>query len=278
MNPQGGFPGAAQPQMPGSGFTPMPQAQPFDPRQITSAIEGLKTDIVKEMDNRFAAYDKRFDTVDHVSNVLTEAQKAQQQAMERARMNQPQQQYQPKSYEQIRQDAMNDAVKEMERRQKEADQRFEADRQREANEAAELDRQLQSDIDALRRSGYLPPIGNPNDPNDAGKFAEDELVSRAATMETPAIDQVALELAERHRNNQYWDIRTKSYKSADAIMHPLAGKTAPVGNSSMTAPTNTFQGPTAAELRTMTMDQLSELAKTRGYGPVPISAQQSTPY
>ncbi len=259
----------------------MPPVQPpapsnFDPSQLLTAISGLKDDIVKEMDSRFATYDEKLASVDRIDNILSEAQKAQAEELERRKQaaeTRKRAEYKPETAEQLRRDAAEDAYQRMVREQEQA--RLEQDRQQQiaTQEEAELDQQLDRDIHALRKAGYLPEVVNPNDPNDPGRFAEDELLARAAELETPKLDEVARELSSHHRNNEYYDLRTRSYKSSENILIPLAGKTAPVGNSSISTGSPSFAGPTSAELRNMDFGQLAELAKNRGAGPLPVGAQ-----
>ena len=59
---------------------------------VLAAITGLKTDIVKEMDTRFASYDERFGKVDTVADILTEAQKNQEAEIEARKQQQQQNQ------------------------------------------------------------------------------------------------------------------------------------------------------------------------------------------
>jgi hypothetical protein len=210
---------------------------------------------------------------------LTEAQKNQQEAIEREKQRQAAaaqaQGYQPKSYEQIRQDAANDAYQRMKKEQDEAQAQREREQQLQTQEERDLDAQLEKDMAALERSGYLPPQSNPNDYNDPGVAARRELLSRAAYLETPALDKIADELTMAHRSNQMWNPERKSWESAENSVHPLPGKFAPVGNSSTSSPSSNFRGPTAAELRTMDMGSLAQLAEQRGRGPIPVSAQQA---
>lgn len=258
------------------------QPQQFDPQQLMSAISTLKDDLVKEMDTRFAAYDEKFGKVDGIEEVLSKAQQAQEAERQRQeqqrQMQQQAQGYQPKSYEQIKNDAVNEAYNRIRQEDKDAQTKAEREQQLRAQEEAELDAELQRDLDSLRKSGYLPAIGNPHDPNDPGKFAEDELISRAAALETPNIAEVANELAARHNNNEYWDVRTHSYKSAENILTPLPGKTAPVGDSSVNSPSASFQGPTVKEIRELSLQELAQLPMIRGYGPMPTTSSTNLPF
>ena len=131
-------------------------------------------------------------------------------------------------------------------------------------------------METLERAGYLPTRNNPNDYNDPGVIARRELLSRAAYLETPALDKIADELTMAHRNNQIWNPERKTWDSAEGTMHPLPGKYAPVGNSSTTSPTSNFKGPSSAELRNMSFSQLAELAPQRGFGPVPVTSDTNT--
>lgn len=257
---------------------PVTQPVPQDNSALLNAIKELGTSLRTDIDSRFTEYDKRFEQVDRIDGILTEAQKAQAEEQERLRQQREarqRQEYKPQSAEQLRRDAAEDAYQRIQREQAEEKARHDREASIATQEEQELDAQLDRDIAALRRAGYLPEVINSNDPNDPGRFAEDELLARAAQLETPMLSAVADELAFHHRNNEYYDIRTRSYKSAENILHPLAGKTAPVGNSSVNSGSPSFSGPTAAELRNMSMRELSELAKTRGYGPAPtVSTMQ----
>ena len=234
--------------------------------------DSLKSDI----DSRFSEYDKRFEQVDKIDNILTEAQQNQVAAQERARLaaeSKNRNDYAPQSWEQLRRDSANDAYERMKREQEQETLRQQREAQLQTEEENQLAAELDKDIEALRRSGYLPETINPNDPSDPGKFAENELLARAAQLETPNLSAVAQELAFHHQKDEYFDRNTLSYKPASNITHALAGKMAPVGNSSVSAGGSSFNGPTSAELRNMSMAELSEMAKFRGSGPVPTSAE-----
>lgn len=256
-----------------------PAASGLTADQLKDAVGSLKEDIVKEMDTRFATYEDKFGKVDQISEILTSAQKAQQEELERQRQlkqQQEQSQYTPKSWDQVRQDAANDAYERMKQEQEAERQKQERERQIQTQEERDLDAQLDKDLATLERSGYLPPVHNANDYNDPGVTARRELLSRAAFLETPNLGAVADDLTMAHRANQIWNAEKKTWESAENTLHPLPGKFAPVGNSSINTPTSAFQGPSAAELRNMSMDQLVALAQQRGYGPVPTTSNSPT--
>jgi DNA segregation ATPase FtsK/SpoIIIE-like protein len=253
----------------------MPPAQTpaFDPNQLLTAISGLKEDLVKEMDTRFASYDEKLSKVDDVSNILTEAQKAQQEEIKRRQAaQQAQNPYAPQTYQQIRDDAVKLAMEEMKREQAAERAKQRREQEQMTQEERELDEQLDRDMDSLERAGYLPKRSNPNDYNDPGETARRELLSRAAYLETPNLAAIADELTQMHRNNVIWSAEKKSWESAENTLHPLPGKYAPVGNSSTTSGSPSFSGPTARELRTMSMSQLAAMAPQRGYGPAPATS------
>lgn len=259
---------------------PPAQGQPLQGNNdaVLSAIQSLKTDITSEMDKRLqeqqAAFDERLKPVDGIQQTLEEARRNQQEALERQQQQQ-QGQYAPKTWDQVRQDAANDAYERMKKEQETQRQQEQRSRELTVQEEAELEAGIDRQLAELERGGYLPHVGNPNDYNDPGVATRRELLAAASYMGTPELDKVADTLAQMHKNNLVFDARTKTYVDATGTVTPLPGKFAPVGNSSTNAPSG-WNGPSQAEIHNMSMDELTQLAQTRGYGPVPDTSHTET--
>jgi multidrug efflux pump subunit AcrA (membrane-fusion protein) len=251
------------------------------PEQLATALAGLKEDLNKSFEEKLTAQQTQFEEklkpVNDIQATLEQARKNQAEAQERQRQAEAakgQQGWKPSTWDDI--PALVDkrageiAQKTLEAR----DQAIQQREQKRLDEEAELERQLDNSLIQLERSGYLPPVGNPNDYNDPGVAARRELMSAAEHMSTMELDKVADTLSELHRNNMVFDSSTKRYISAEDSLTPLPGKYAPVGNSSVSAPSTSFAGPTAAELRGSSMDDLIALAERRGYGPAPRNTPQ----
>lgn len=240
---------------------------------VMAAIQGLKTDLEKSFDARLTAqqadFDEKLKPVTDIQETLEQARKNQADALERQRQ-QTQPKYVPKTWEEVRRDAAEDAYQRTEAERKQREQQQTAEQTRKANDEAQMERDIDQSLQALEQSGYLPAIYNPNDPNDPGVASRRELIGAATHMGTPELDKVAATLTELHRQNMLFDPSTKTYISAENSMAPLPGKFAPVGNSSTNSPSR-FQGPTTKDLRHSSMDDLVALAEQRGYGPVPTS-------
>jgi hypothetical protein len=259
----------------------MPPAAGTPPAQnnaeLLTAISGLKDDLTKELDTRFAAYDEKLGKVEHVDDILTEARKNQEaEIAARREAQQRAEGYKPTTYQQIRDDAVKIALDQMKADQKKEQDKINREQDKMSAEERELDQQLDQDMNKLEKVGYLPPQYNEHDYNDPGVAARRELLSYAAYLETPNLGAVADTLASLHRSDERWDPDKRAIVSANDYMLPLPGKNAPVGNSSVTSGNTPFSGPTAHELRTMSMSQLSELPKTRGYGPTPVASSSET--
>lgn len=263
------MPPAQQPQM-------YPTAQNND--AVMAAIQSLKADITSEIDTRLQAqqqaFEERLKPVDTISQTLEEARKAQAEAQQRQQQQDPQV-YQPKSWEQIRQDAANDAYERMKQEQTQREQQEQRTRELSAQEEAELEGDIDRQLSQLEKNGYLPPVGNPNDFNDPGVATRRELLQYAKYTGSPELIPLADSLAQLHKNNMVFDAQTQSFKDATGTTTPLPGKFAPVGNSSTHGPSG-FSGPTQAEIHNMSMDELTQLATVRGYGPVPQTAYNET--
>lgn len=240
---------------------------------ILAAIAALKTDITTDvqarLDAQTAAMEDRLKPVDTISQTLEDARKAQLEAQQRQHQQQ-QPGWQPKTWEEVQQMADQRAAEISKRTLEERDNRAKQEADRRASDERNLEAEIDRSLAALEQSGYLPPVGNPNDSNDPGVAARRELMGAASHMGTPELDKVADTLTTMHRNNMLFDTQTKSYISAENSMAPLPGKYAPVGNSSTSSPSR-FAGPTTRDLRNSSMDDLIALAEQRGYGPVPTS-------
>jgi len=244
---------------------------------VLAAINTMKADIQKSIDERFEAQktenEERFKAVDSISDTL---EKARQSTIEQQRKAQEQNQpgWKPSTWDDIPKLVQTEAARIAEETLKKRDQQFEQQEQRRVNDEAALEAEIDNSLRQLEQSGYLPPVRNPNDYNDAGVSARRELLGAASTLGTPDLDQVANTLTQLHRQNMVFDTNTKTYISAEDSLAPLPGKFAPVGNSSVNAPSQ-FAGPTTAELRNRNMDDLVALAERRGYGPAPTNVASS---
>lgn len=248
--------------------------------QLLQAIQALRTDLTADIDKRFqeqqSTFEERLKPVESIQETLDKARQQQEEALQRQQQQQ-QGAYKPQTWEQIRQDAANDAITKFRQEQeaKEAEER--RTHELTAQEEAELERDIDNQLANLEKNGYLPRVGNPNDYNDPGVATRRELLAAAEYMGSPELDKVAVTLAQMHRSNMVFDPQTKTYRDATGTTTPLPGKFAPVGNSS-TNSVSSFTGPTARELHSMSMDELVNLAQVRGYGPVPTSTDNTTPF
>lgn len=244
--------------------------QPQDNAAVLAAINALKTDLQKDfserLDSQKSEFEEKFKAVDNISQTLEQARQAQVAAQQR----QQQQGWAPKSWDEIPQLVEQKASEIASKTLEERDRKQQADEQRRQAEEATLEADIDKSLELLEKSGYLPQIGNPNDYNDPGVSARRELLGAASFMGTPELDKVAETLTQLHRQNLVFNPQTKSYDTADNSLAPLPGKFAPVGNSSVSSP-SMFNGPSARELRNMSMDDLVQLAERRGYGPAPRS-------
>lgn len=260
----------------------MQPQQPYVPPQnndaVMAAIQSLKTDITNEIDSRLQAqqeaFEERLKPVDSISQTLEEARKAQAEAQQR-QQQQNSQTYQPKTWDQVRQDAANDAYERMRQEREQERQQEERTRQLTAQEEAELEGDIDRQLATLEKNGYLPPVGNPNDFNDPGVATRRELLQYAKYTGSPELVPLAESLSQLHKNNMVFDAQTQSFKDATGTTTPLPGKFAPVGNSSTNAPSG-WSGPSQAEIHNMSMDELTQLAQTRGYGPIPTTSYNET--
>lgn len=249
-----------------------PNGQPQDNSAVLAAIENLKKDITSEFEQRLtdqqAAFDERFQPVDEMSQILREARENQIKAQQQ-QAPQSQQGWQPKSWDEIPQmidtRAQEIAKKTLEDRDRAENQRIQSQSREEQELEAQIDRQLSE----LERSGYLPPVSNPNDYNDPGVATRRELLAAASHMGTPELDKVAGTLAEMHKNNIAFDASTKSYVNVAGTLTPLPGKFAPVGNGSQNSP-SASSGPSYRDIHeARDLDSVMALAEQRGYGPLP---------
>lgn len=241
---------------------------------LLQSINDMKAEMQKTITDQQTAlkseFDERFKTVDTISETLERARQAQIAQQQQQQQTQQPQGWIPKTWDEIpklvESKAQEIAQKTLEARDKQAD----AEAQRRAAEEQALEADIDKSLQLLEQSGYLPQVGNPNDYNDPGVAARRELLGAASHMGTPELDKVADTLTQLHRQNLLFDPQTKSYVSAEGRLAPLPGKFAPVGNSSLSSPSQ-FNGPSARELRNMSMDDLTALAERRGYGPTPTS-------
>lgn len=117
----------------------------------------------------------------------------------------------------------------------------------------------------LQQMGILPPVVNPNDPNDPGKAARAELYAYAMTMgasEPQQLAPAAATLYALHQNGQYFDkgknaVVTRN-SAAPGAFAPIAGAgpsmagSQPGGNQAVT-------GPTTAQLATLPLSSLAQM-------------------
>jgi len=261
---------------------PPVQGQPYVAPQnnddLLRAIKELKSDITTEMDKRFeqqqSTLEERFKPVEDIQQTLEQARQNQQQLVERQQQQQ-QTQWQPKSWDELMKRSSDMAYERIDHELKEQRQAEDRARQLTAKEEADLEADIDRQLNALEKSGYLPPVGNPNDYNDPGVATRRELLGAASHMGTPELDKVADTLAQMHKSNMIFDPQTKTYKDATGTVAPLPGKFAPVGNSSSHAPSG-WSGPSSAEIHSMSSDELIQLAQMRGYGPVPATSYNDT--
>lgn len=254
------------------------QPQPQNNDAVLQAIQSLRGDITAEMDKRFqeqqSTLEERFKPVNDIQQTLEEARKNQQELVQRQQQQQ-QGNWQPKSWDEVVQKGAETAYERMERERQEREQTATRERELTAREEAELEADIDRQLSVLEQNGYLPKVSNPNDYNDPGVATRRELLGAASYMGTPELDKVANTLTEMHKNNLVFDVQTKTYKDATGTVTPLPGKFAPVGNSSTHAPSG-WSGPSAGEIHNMNMDELTQLAQMRGYGPVPTSTMNET--
>lgn len=149
---------------------------------------------------------------------------------------------------------------------------YQAQTQAQGEQAENARRQADSFIDQqitqLTTTGYLPQIGNPADPNDAGRAAQKELFAYALSLGTDNLLNVAPALHTMHQSGYYFDREAGQINPATgqptggfvrrgsqsaAAQAPIAGSAPGVVPSSVAAPT-------MAELATMDMSQLAERA------------------
>jgi hypothetical protein len=90
--------------------------------------------------------------------------------------------------------------------------------------------QINQSFDRLRLSGYLPPIADPNNPNDAGRQAELELLGWTLRNGGKTADDIiyaAPALVQQHQMGRYYDPATQQMTQrrgqSAAAMAPIAG-------------------------------------------------------
>lgn len=135
-------------------------------------------------------------------------------------------------------------------------------RQQEQQAAAKQDAQKAADqaidsaIGQLRQVGYLPPIVNSTDPNDAGKMAERELIGYTVAMGSNNLAAAAGPLRALHDSGYYYDTAQSKLvrrgSQTAAAQAPIAG-----GNPNIAAPQG--GGLTARQLATMNLDQVMQM-------------------
>ncbi|UOF78680.1 eukaryotic translation initiation factor 3 [Caudoviricetes sp.] len=126
--------------------------------------------------------------------------------------------------------------------------------QQEADRAAEQESMRQADfaidtaITQLTAQGYLPPIANPNDPNDPGKLAQTELFGYAISLGTDNLNAVAPNLYALHQSGYYYDTTkgalVRKGSQTVAAQAPISGATPSI---------------TATNAPTLTMGQLANM-------------------
>ncbi len=127
-----------------------------------------------------------------------------------------------------------------------------------AEETAERDRANQyidTQINQLETTGYLPRIQNPTDPADPGRVAHQELFAYALSQGTDYLMAVAPSLYTLHQNGYYYD------RAKNALIRrgsQTAAAQAPIAGSS---PTATVAGPAGPSLRDLGTKDLTALAE-----------------
>lgn len=77
---------------------------------------------------------------------------------------------------------------------------------------AQNQQQIDQNMTQLRGAGYLPPIVNQYDPNDAGKIAENELIGYAVyQLGTTDLGKAAQELQTHHVRGEVYDFNNKKF-------------------------------------------------------------------
>lgn len=131
--------------------------------------------------------------------------------------------------------------------------------QQQAVQAQQQEQQANMAIDQtfnrLRLSGVLPPVGNPNDPNDPGKQAETELLAFTLAMGGKSAEDMvyaAPTLIQRHQAGQYYDVKSRQIVqrrgASAAAMAPIAGGMPTVGQYTQSG------GPTQSQLAMASRD------------------------
>lgn len=94
---------------------------------------------------------------------------------------------------------------------------------------AQADAAIDQSLNQLRQTGYLPPVANPNDRDDAGKIAERELIAYTIAQGTDNLLATAPVLHALHQSGYYYDagqnkLVRKGSQTA-AAQAPIAGAT-----------------------------------------------------
>lgn len=155
----------------------------------------------------------------------------------------------PRSWEEMRkanetlatQKAQEIVTQTMQQQQVQQQQQQQAEQQ--ANQA------IDQSFNRLRLSGALPPVQNPNDPNDAGKQAERELLGYTLAMggkSATDMEYSATSLLQRHQQGQFYDVKSgqmiQRRGMSAAAMAPIAGGAPVMG------PMGGYGGPTQSQL------------------------------
>lgn len=124
--------------------------------------------------------------------------------------------------------------------------------EQEQKEQAEIDEALDTQVNELRKSKFLPPIKDADDPNDPGKAAERELYAYAYSVGTPNLVAVSKTLKRMHDVGYYFDIKAGDFLKRDT---PHPGTTVPVAGRSAVTPSS---GPNYGAVRNLSMSQIAE--------------------
>lgn len=186
------------------------------------------------------------------------------QLLEQVKQSQAQQQQQPESWvptnfqdidKRIQEQAAaiaQQTITEAETRRQQAVAAQEQQRQ-------QADAAIDTSLNQLRTTGYLPPITNPNDPNDPGRLAQTELIAYTLASGSEDVARMAPALYALHQSGYAYDYNTQRLvrrgSQTAAAQAPIAGAApgaaAPAGQA----------GPSHQDLINLDMNALMDRAQ-----------------
>lgn len=104
-----------------------------------------------------------------------------------------------------------------------------AEQERIAAESKAIDDEIETATEDLVKKGKLPPVVDPNDPNDQGKVLRRELYGLAAKMDTMNLEMVADTMNQLHKQGVHYDFKSSQWLRQGSN----ASQNAPVGSSNM---------------------------------------------